>query len=78
LLRLRTPPLAAPVDPARFAIPDRDMAALLKQLTLRARDADRIGRPSEEIHLERIRGFAVKDGDMGDRSRELPPSKFRA
>ena len=39
--RLRHPPLAAPIDPARFAISDRDMALLLKQLPLRADDADR-------------------------------------
>ena len=39
--RLRNRPLAAPVDPARFAISDRDMALLLKQLPLRADDADR-------------------------------------
>ncbi|MDE5446361.1 hypothetical protein GWG65_34375 [Bradyrhizobium sp. CSA207] len=41
LRRVRTAPLAAPIDPARFAISDRDMAALLKQLPLRADDADR-------------------------------------
>ena len=32
LRRLRNPPLAAPIDPARFAISDRDMALLLKTL----------------------------------------------
>jgi hypothetical protein len=32
LRRLRHPPLAAPVDPAAFAISDRDMALLLKTL----------------------------------------------
>ena len=37
---LRNRPLAAPVDPASFAISDADMAALLKQLPLRADDAD--------------------------------------
>ena len=37
--RVRTAPLAAPVDPAAFAISD-DMAALLKALPLRADDAD--------------------------------------
>ena len=41
LRRLRNPPLAEPIDPARFAISDRDMAALLKALPLRADDADR-------------------------------------
>jgi hypothetical protein len=40
LRRLRNPPLAAPIDPACFAISDRDMALLLKQLPLRANDAD--------------------------------------
>ena len=39
LRRLRHPPLAAPVDPARFAISD-DMVALLKQLPLGADHAD--------------------------------------
>jgi hypothetical protein len=39
--RLRTAPLAAPIDPARFAISDSDMAALLKNLPLMADDADR-------------------------------------
>ena len=34
------PPLVA-VDPAAFAISDRDMALLLKQLPLRPDDADR-------------------------------------
>ncbi|UGY28190.1 hypothetical protein HU675_0016295 [Bradyrhizobium septentrionale] len=38
--RVRTAPLAAPVDPACFAISDRDMALLLKALPLRADDAD--------------------------------------
>jgi hypothetical protein len=38
--RVRTP-LAAPIDPARFAISDRDMALLLKQLPLRPDEADR-------------------------------------
>ena len=32
LRRVRTPPLAAPIDPARFAISDRDMALLLQAL----------------------------------------------
>ncbi|UGY21829.1 hypothetical protein HU675_0027890 [Bradyrhizobium septentrionale] len=40
LRRVRHPPLAAPIDPAAFAISDRDMALLLKQLPLRANDAD--------------------------------------
>jgi hypothetical protein len=39
--RLRNRPLAAPIDPACFAISDRDMALLLKQLPLRANDVDR-------------------------------------
>jgi hypothetical protein len=39
--RLRNRPLAAPVDPAAFAISDRDMALLLKGLPLRTDDADR-------------------------------------
>jgi hypothetical protein len=39
--RLRNRPLAAPVDPARFAISDRDMALLLKALPMRPDDADR-------------------------------------
>jgi hypothetical protein len=30
LRRLRNPPLAAPVDPARFAISDADMALLMR------------------------------------------------
>ena len=38
--RLRTHPLAAPIDPARFAISDADMALLLNKLPLRADDAD--------------------------------------
>jgi hypothetical protein len=33
--RLRTAPLAAPIDLARYAISDADMAALLKKLHLR-------------------------------------------
>lgn len=41
LRRIRTAPLAAPVDLAAFAISDRDMALLLKQLPLRADDGDR-------------------------------------
>ena len=36
LRRVRTAPLAAPVDLARFAISDADMALLLKKLPLRA------------------------------------------
>jgi hypothetical protein len=32
LRRVRTAPLAAPIDPARFAISDRDMALLLQTL----------------------------------------------
>ena len=40
LRRLRNPPLAAPIDPASFAISDADMALLLKKLPLRADDAD--------------------------------------
>jgi hypothetical protein len=39
--RLRNRPLAEPIDLARFAISDRDMALLLKQLPSRADDADR-------------------------------------
>jgi len=38
--RVRTAPLAAPVDPATFAISDRDLGLLLKQLRA-ADDADR-------------------------------------
>jgi hypothetical protein len=38
--RVRTAPLAAPVDLARFAISD-DLVALLKTLPLRPDDADR-------------------------------------
>jgi hypothetical protein len=41
LRRVRTGPLAAPIDPAYYTISDRDMALLLKQLPLRADDADR-------------------------------------
>jgi hypothetical protein len=41
LRRLRTAPLAAPIDPATFTISDADIAALLKALPLRADDADR-------------------------------------
>ena len=37
--RVRTAPLAAPVDLAAFSISDRDLASMLKQL--RADDADR-------------------------------------
>ena len=38
--RLRNRPLAAPIDPTAFTISDADIAALLKQLPLRADDAD--------------------------------------
>ena len=38
--RLKNPPLAAPIDPARFTISDADIAALLNKLPLRADDAD--------------------------------------
>jgi hypothetical protein len=38
LRRVRTAPLAAPIDPARFAISDRDMALLMKQLPLDERE----------------------------------------
>jgi hypothetical protein len=41
--RVRTAPLAAPIDPARFAISDADLALLLKQLPLRADDANGTG-----------------------------------
>ena len=41
LRRVRTAPLAAPVDPARFAISDRDMTLLLKGLPMKPDDADR-------------------------------------
>ena len=41
LRRVRTAPLAAPIDPACYTISDRDMALLLKRLPLRANDADR-------------------------------------
>ena len=40
LRRVRTAPLATPIDPARFAISD-NMVALLKQLPVRPDDADR-------------------------------------
>jgi hypothetical protein len=40
LRRVRTAPLAAPIDPACFAISDRDLALLLKQLPMMADDAD--------------------------------------
>jgi hypothetical protein len=36
--RLKNPPLAAPIDPARFTISDADIALLLKKLPLRAAD----------------------------------------
>jgi hypothetical protein len=39
--RLRSRPLCAPVDPARFIFADADLAALLKSLPLKADDADR-------------------------------------
>ena len=39
--RLRNRPLAAQVDLTAFAISDRDMALLLKQLPLRPEDTDR-------------------------------------
>jgi hypothetical protein len=38
--RLQNPPLAAPIDPARFTISDADIAASLNKLPLRADDAD--------------------------------------
>jgi hypothetical protein len=38
--RLQYPPLAAPIDPASFAISDADMALLLKKLPSMANDAD--------------------------------------
>ena len=38
--RLKNPPLAAPIDPARFTISDADIAALLNKLPLSADDAD--------------------------------------
>jgi hypothetical protein len=38
--RLKNPPPAVPVDPAHFTISDADMALLLKELPLRADDAD--------------------------------------
>jgi hypothetical protein len=38
--RVRTAPLAAPIDPAAFAISDGDLALLLKQLPRAADDAD--------------------------------------
>jgi hypothetical protein len=41
LQRVRTAPLAAPIDPARFTILDADIAALLNKLPLRVDDADR-------------------------------------
>jgi hypothetical protein len=41
LRRVRTAPLAAPIDPAAFAISDRDLALLLKTLALKPDDADR-------------------------------------
>ena len=37
---LKNPPLAAPIDLASFTISDVDMALLLKELPLRADDAD--------------------------------------
>jgi hypothetical protein len=40
LRRLKTHPLAPPVDPASFGFSDADMALLLKQLPLRPDDAD--------------------------------------
>ena len=40
LRRVRTAPLAAPIDPAAFAISEGDLALLLKQLPLRADEAD--------------------------------------
>jgi hypothetical protein len=40
LRRVRTAPLAVPVDPACYTISDCDMALLLKQLPLRADDAN--------------------------------------
>jgi hypothetical protein len=38
--RLKNPPLAPPIDLARFAISDADIATLLNKLPLRADDAD--------------------------------------
>ena len=40
LRRLRNPPLAEPIDPARFAISDADIALLLNKLPSRPDDAD--------------------------------------
>jgi hypothetical protein len=38
--RVRTAPLALPIDPARYTISDAEMALLLNKLPLRADDAD--------------------------------------
>ncbi len=38
--RVRTAPLAPPIDLSRFAISDVDLTLLMKQLPLRADDAD--------------------------------------
>jgi hypothetical protein len=40
LRRLKNRPLAAPIDPASYAISDTDFALMLKQLPFRADDAD--------------------------------------
>ena len=57
LRRLRNPPLAAPIDPARFAISDADMGLLMKQLPLRADDAD--GGTGDQIAREGQDGASV-------------------
>ena len=62
LRRLRHPPLAVPIDPARFAISDRDMALLVEALPLRAGDADR--------------GTRLRDGFPRDGGRSLAGRKM--
>jgi hypothetical protein len=46
--RLQYPPLAAPIDPASFAISDANIAFLLKKLPLRADDAEGGGNADPE------------------------------
>jgi hypothetical protein len=57
LRRLKNHPLAAPIDLARFTISDADMGLLMKQLPLRADDAD--GGTGDQIAREGQDGASV-------------------
>ena len=72
LKRLRNRPLAAPIDPASFAISDRDMALLLKQLPLRVDDADRGAGLWDAIAPRRTqptKGFGIDISERAPRTR---------